>query len=201
MADERRAGRTPLRGRPLDENGAIQFETPAESAPREELKRQLIGVEAVIDRLEKFRKNEVQMGRFTGYQDDTVFLVVRDLRHLNAALSRTETPATPKMASRVREVWERCLEWMPKDDPKRLIDWIQDVLEPFVGPAVTPSPAEPGATLLKQVHALLNKESIARLNDGQHDTCAKGWVWWMGERRRVLALVEAALRSEVPHDR
>lgn len=46
---------------------------------------------------------------------------------------------SPTQHERVREVWERCALWTLKDDPKRLIDWIQDVLEPFMkSSAVSP---------------------------------------------------------------
>lgn len=49
--------------------------------------------------------------------------------------------------------------------------------------------------LLEQVHALLNHESINRLHDGHHETTSAGWIWWMGERQRVLKLVTLELAA------
>lgn len=63
--------------------------------------------------------------------------------------------------------------------------------------ASAPPAAPPPWQLLKQVHGLLNKESIGRLNDGHHETSAEGWQWWMSERQRIVRLVETAL-SEAP---
>jgi hypothetical protein len=48
------------------------------------------------------------------------------------------SPAQDSEHARVREVWERCAMWTLNDDPKRLIDWIQDVLEPFMAPPSSP---------------------------------------------------------------
>lgn len=38
----------------------------------------------IADRIDDFRKNEIKMGRMTGYQDDALFLIAKEIREANA---------------------------------------------------------------------------------------------------------------------